>query len=390
MRILLFWPYFYPDTSGIACAKRGEAFAKYCSKKGIEVFVVVPKRKDIIDNKIDHEGYKIERLKTYNSIGESNSYLFSLLYFPISVTKLIKHARKIKPNIVISSTPGPFMPIEGLIVSKYLNIPHIFDMEDSWHLTKYSHKGTLRTHLKMFLERVCAIYSTSVFTVTPTLKQIVSKGYNIPQDKIQVVYNGVDLDSFPQLEKNEAIDLVHLGSPRFYYDTTKLIEAFSIIVQTSPETKLLFLGCSNDSYVQEIKVYAEQRKLLKNIYFAPPILHDQVPYELSKAKIGIISLIDRPEYKAAIGVKTFEYMSTGIPTAYLGPAGSEQEKIINENYIGISASNIVDFSEQVVSLIKDKKRREIMGLNAISCVKNYSWEKIINEAIDSHISPLVR
>lgn len=389
MKVLLFWPYFYPDLSGVACSNRGEAFAKYCNKHGINVYVITPKRKNNGNVKIDNIDYSVDRIKTYNTVGESHSFLVSLLYFPVSVTRLLKVVKKIKPDVIISSTPGPFMPLEGLIVAKYLNIPYIFDMQDSWHLTRYSHRGTVRNNIKMFLERLCAIYSNSIFTVTPSYKKIISEGYNLDQDKLKLVYNGVNLEPFSNLEKNEIIDLIHLGSPRIYYDTIKLIDAFSIIVQHSPRTKLSFIGCTNENYVQETRKYAEEKGLLDNIDFTPLIPYEKVPHELAKAKIGIISIIDRPEYKAPIGVKVLEYMAAGLPTAYLGPSGSEQEKMIIDNNVGIVASNATDFAEKVTSLMNDRSRRDLMGKQAKSCIKKYTWEKIVTEAIEEDIRPLV-
>jgi len=388
LRILLIWPHFYPDLSGVACAKRGEAFAKYCSKKGIKVHVIAPKSKNVSTTGIKYENYEVNRVKTYDTVRESYSFLISMLYFPFSIRELITRVKEIKPDLIISSTPGPFIPFEGLLTAKYLKIPYIFYMADSWHLTRHSHKGILRKYLKMLLERVCATYSDYIFVVTPTLKQIISEGYNIHQDKLKVVYNGVDLNSFPKLEKNEIYDLVHLGSPRFYYDTVKLIDSFSIIVHNYPEIKLIFLGCTTEIYVKKVKLYAEEKGLLDNIEFVPIIPYEKVPYELSKAKIGIISLIDRAEYKSAIGVKVYEYMAAGLPTAYLGPSNSEQEKIIIDNDIGVSSSNITDFAEKVIHLMKNKKTRDIMGENARICVKKYSWENIINKTIDEHINPL--
>lgn len=389
MKVLLFWPYFYPDLSGVACSNRGEAFANYCNKHGINVYVITPKRKNNGNVKIDNIDYSVDRIKTYNTVGESHSFLVSLLYFPVSVIRLIKATKKIKPDVIISSTPGPFMPLEGLIVAKYLNIPYIFDMQDSWHLTRYSHRGTVRNSIKMFLERLCATYSNSIFTVTPSYKKIISEGYNLDQDKLKLVYNGVDLEPFSNIEKNEIIDLIHLGSPRIYYDTIKLIDAFSIIVQYSPRTKLSFIGCTNENYAQETRKYAEEKGLLDNIEFTPLIPYEKVPRELAKAKIGIISIIDRPEYKVPIGVKVLEYMAAGLPTAYLGPSGSEQEKMIIDNNVGIVASNATDFAEKVTSLMNDKRRRDLMGKQAKCCIKKYTWEKIVTEAIEEYIRPIV-
>lgn len=390
MKILLLWPFFHPDNSGIACAIRGEAFAKYLNKKGIDISVFVPQKKNVSKTRIKFEGCTVYRTITYNTLAESYPFYLSALYLPISLLTLIRKVIKIKPDIIIASTPGPFLPIEGLLISKCLKIPFIFDMEDSWHLTKLSHKGAKRNNIKMYLESLCATHADLIFTVTPTLKRIICTGYKIPEDKIKIVYNGIDSNILPKINNIcENVDLLHLGSPRIYYDTMKLIDAFYILIKHLPEIRIEFIGCTGEDYVEEVKRYVNEKGLSKNIKFVPPILHEKIPYELARAKIGVISLLNRPEYTSAIGVKVFEYMAAGLPTAYLGPSKSEQEKIIKENNIGISSSDPFEFVEKVISLLGNRELRHIMGTNAKKAVKKYDWEIMIDQAFENHILPLL-
>ena len=374
MRILLLWPFFHPDPSGIACAIRGEAFAKYLNKKDVEIFVLVPEKNEVSKDRVVYEGCIVDRVKTYHTIGESHSFILSLLYLPLSVITLIRKVKKIRPNLIIASTPGPFLSFEGLLVAKFLNIPFVFFMADSWHLTRHSHKGFIRTKIKMFIERLCAINADIIFTVTPTLREIISKGYNIPSDNIEIIYSGVDLEHCPRIERSGVVDLIHLGSPRIYYDTVRLIDAFSIINSNLPHTNLKFIGCTDENYVKEIKKYVGKKGLSEKVDFLSAISHEKVPFELSKAKIGVISLIDLPEYTSAIGVKVFEYMAAGLPTAYLGPSESEQERLITENSMGIYASNPIEFAEKVTYLLQNKMLMDKMGENGRESISKYDWK----------------
>lgn len=388
IKILLLWPYFYPQTFGVACANRGQAFVKYFKKKGVDVHVIAPEKKDAKEI-IEYESCIVERIKTYNTVGESYPFFVSLLYLPVSVVRLIWKIKKIKPDLIMASTPGPFMPFEGLIVAKYLKIPFIFDMQDSWHLSRFSHTGAIRNTIKMYLEGLCAIHANIVFSVTPTYRKTISTGYNIPIKKIELVYNGVDFKAFPKEEKIEIIDLIHLGSPRGYYDTLRLIEAFSIIVRSLPKIRIKFLGCTDEDYVYKIRKFAEEKGVSKNIEFASHMPYENVPYELNKAKIGIISLIDLPEYKSAVGVKVLEYMAAGLPTAYLGPSESEQEQLIKENDVGICATEPDEFAKKVINLLNNIEMRRKMSINARKSIKKYNWEEIINQVFESSIQPLI-
>lgn len=380
MNIILIWPFFYPDRSGVACSNRGEAFSKYLSKKeNVNVHVFAPE-KSSIHSTVEYEGVIVERIKTYNYYRGQKNIFTSFVLSIFSLFSFLKRVKKLNPDVIIASTPGPFLPLESFIVAKFLRIPFVFDMQDSWHLSSLSHKGRFKNNFKMALEKLCAVNAELIFTVTPTLRSIISEGYGIDENRIKVIYNGVNPAShnFQEVDKN--MDLIHLGSPRIYYDTLRLVDALEIIIKKYPGVNIEFLGCTDEDYVRSVIDKVTEKGLSQNIQFSPPIEHEQVYRRLLESKIGIISLIDQDVYRSAIGVKVFEYMQAGIPTVFLGPLESEQEQIITSNSIGLSASNIDGFANNVLSLLEINSLRTEMGENAKNAIQSYMWEHLIDDA----------
>jgi len=383
MKILLLCPYFYPESN--AAAVRGQAFAKYLSKEGAEVSVIVPEKSDIPNDTIKYEGCRVDRIKTYNTIGESHHFLFSLLYLPFSIFELIRKIKKNKPNLIIASIPSPFLALEGLCVAKYLGVPIILDVRDTWIAGMEVHEGALRNKIKILLEKLICSYVDLIFSVTPLQKKTIVEVYNIPQSKIKVVYNGADLEIFSKIKINKEVDFIHLGGARVYYDTLNLIVAFSYIVKKLPN----IVGCLDDNYTEDVKKCVKKLDLFDNIILLPQIPYEKVPIELAKARIGVISLSFNKAFEPAIGVKTYEYMAMGLPTAYLGPSNNEQYNIIKINNVGVCSSNPKEFAEKCLFLLENEKIREEMGKNALEVVKKYDRKRIVKEAYEKYIKPLV-
>lgn len=384
MKVLLFWPFFYPESN--AATARGTAFAKYLTKEGVKVSVITPMKKNFPDKILEYNRYTVYRYKTYDTIGESKSFLFSILYLPFSLLILMKAVKKLNPDLIIASTPGLFLAFESLIIAKYLKIPYIFDVRDTWELEKFTHAGVYKNKIKKYLEKLCCIHSYLIFAISPTLKKQIVKTHKLPTTKVKVVYNGADLESFSNIKKDEIYDLIFVGSPAIYRDLHRLFEAYSYIVDVLPNAKFLFVGWENTGYTQKICEYINALGISESIEFMHKIPHENIPNILAKAKIGVVSLVNEKIFKSAIGAKTYEYLSAGLPIACLGPSfDCELKKLVETNKIGIYKSNPKEFAEEVIFLLNTGEVRKNMSENALNTIKNFDMEKIIHEVYTKYL-----
>lgn len=391
MKILLLWPFFYPHgKKGVACAIRGEAFAKYLSKEGAEVSVIVPEKKGVSTETIDYEGCMVYRSKTYDTTGELYPFFFSLLYLPVSIFLLWIKAKKIRPDLIIVSNPGVFLPLEGSIIAKLLKVPYIFDVQDSLIEIENFEINRLKFCIKKYIEYTIGKYANLIFTVTPTLKNMLVEEYSINPQKLKTIYNGVDLNEFTYHVKNEKYDFIHLGSPRYYYDTISLIDAFSKVVIHFPNVELRFVGVEDNSYTNRVRQHVIDLGLSNNIKFIEDIPHEKIPHELAKAKVGIHTFIQDKVFRCAIGVKIFEYMAAGLPIAHLGPSESEIETLIKKNNIGIFSDSPDDFAKKSIFLLENNKIREVMGINALKTIQEYDWSKTVKRMYKNYLLSTVK
>lgn len=384
MNILLCWPFFYPDSN--AASARGMAFAKYLKKEGAQVSIITPIKKNNFVGSSEYFGNKIYRLKTYDSVANEKKKYISLFFSPISLINLYYFIKKLQPDIIISSTPGLFLSVETLIIAKLLDIPYIFDIRDTWEIEKFTHKGKIKNKLKTYLEKICCNCSTLIFAITPTLKETIIEMHNICSNKIKVVYNGVDLEKFPNFNIPKKYDLIFIGSPSNYRDLFRLFEGISQIINIKSDIKFLYLGWESTAYTKNVEEYIKKLGIKNNIILCPNIPHEQIPMKLMSSKIGIISLVDDPVFRSAVGTKTYEYLGAGLPIVCLGPSfDCELKKLIDENKVGIYTDETSLFAESVIYLLNNEKIRETLTENAHKTAKIFDMSRIVHEVYLKHI-----
>lgn len=180
--------------------------------------------------------------------------------------------------------------------------------------------------------------------------------------------------------------MIHLGSPRIYYDTLKLVKAIEIASKKIPTIRMIFLGADDSNYTNVIRQYVTERNLTQNINFEPPVPHSEIGRQLSKAKIGVHTYSQNNAYRMTVGTKIYEYLGAGVPIAHMGPRGSEVERLIVANNVGIFAASAHDYAEKLVGLISDGDALRQSRKNAIDMASRFEWSKIVHNVYRSCIN----
>jgi len=209
MRILVISQFFHPEMG--APAARFFDFAKYWIKTGhnVEVITAFPNFPDgVIPGKYRKKLFMVENLhgiRVYRGYIWADSRLrfvdkvLGYIIFAISATFIVLFA-DLKYDLVISTSPPPSVGIPGILASVIRRTPFIFDVRDIWPEGP-TQSGRIRNH---FLVRLCewmemAIYRRAkIITVVTNGKRVRLAERGVPEEKIQVITNGVDTSLFDQ------------------------------------------------------------------------------------------------------------------------------------------------------------------------------------------------
>jgi len=192
---------------------------------------------------------------------------------PISLARLVRVLRRIRPDIVNAGTTKA--GLLGMLAARAVGVPiRIYLLRG---LRLETAKGVMRPILAV-TERIASACAHDVICVSPSLLRVSVEGGHIPAAKASVVgagsSNGYDTERYrrtPELiEKGEALvrdlgvrpgDKVVAFVGRLAWDKgiTELLDAFDIVRREVPNVKLLLLGGDLGDEVAEDHLVARVR-----------------------------------------------------------------------------------------------------------------------------------
>jgi len=382
MKILLLWPIFHPIPT--AASIRGLAFAKHLAAKG-NVVQVITSLKDSDPGPNQYEGFKVKRLRTYDSLSTMHGFIVSSILGPHTLLRMRKEIDAFEPDLIIASSPAPFLAFEGFLSSRSKQIPFVYDMRDSWRQEQYTHRGVLRNWTKRAIERWLCRKADLVFCISDSLSRSTISEYDLPSQKVKVVTNGTEPVREVGEPPRKEYDLVFSGYPAEYRNIPELLKGIAV-ASKAIHVKMLCLGWKESPQEGELRTMLRELGIEENVDLCPPVSHDKVVRELSRARLGVTSLSGDISLASAIGTKTYEYLAAGLPVACLSPfPESELRDFVIRNQIGFYSRNAEGFARNLVSLLVNEEEIERMKENAREVSTRYYWKSIVDRAFDDYL-----
>ena len=201
--------------------------------------------------------------------------------------RLLEIATRLRPEILHAHSPV-LNAIPALRVGRKLGIPVVYEVRAFWEDAAVDHgtttEGSLRYALTRRLETSALRRASHVFTICEGLRSdIVGRG--IPQEKVTVIPNAVDIESFepggePDSELKAKLGLSNasvvgfIGSFYAYEGLDLLLESLPLILKHRPEVHLLLVGGGPQDAA--LKAQAQSLGLTDKIVFTGRVPHDQV------------------------------------------------------------------------------------------------------------------
>ena len=215
MHIIFLTHYFPPE--GNAPASRTFDNCRRWAAKGHKVTVVtgVPN----VPDGIIYKGYKnrlsqweeIERirvLRVWTYVAPNRGFFYRTLnYFSFMVSSLLSFFLIKKGNLVVATSPQLLCGAAGYILSRLKRLPFILEVRDIWPESIVASDALKSKKLIKLIERVAMFlyhHSEKIVVVTESFKKMLSKK-SMPEEKISVIKNGVDLTFFSQQDKENEV-----------------------------------------------------------------------------------------------------------------------------------------------------------------------------------------
>jgi len=256
------------------------------------------------------------------------------------------------------------------IIVKIWKKPVVTDCHDVFQSLRIEYASKVRRMLEPLLEVFVYKYASLVLTVSEKEKEILSS-YGIPEEKIKVVPNGVDVEHFDTLNINlEDIKrkyglencrvVVFVGNMEYLPNR----EAVKLIV-----TKIAPWVCKEVGNVKFLMVgRCTERINSPNLIFTGVVRDIKEPLSISDVAIA-------PLFRGSgTRLKILEYLACGLPVVSTSK-GVEGLNLKNGIDI-IIRDDINEFARSIIEILKNTNLAEKLKRNAKRSIMDYDWKKI--------------
>ena len=192
--------------------------------------------------------------------------------------------------------------------------------------------------------------------LSPEVQKTIVEFYNLPEEKVPVIYNGIDLSRCIPKESYgaENLTLTHIGRFNPQKNHRGLLEAFQKILQQVPGCRLQLLG--EGELREEMERYARELDVAENVEFAGS-QSNVYPY-LNRADIFLL-----PSLYEGMPMTIIEAMGTGLPVVASAVGGVPDMLRQGESGLLVS-TDPQEVCDACVTLAKDEALRRKLGETA--------------------------
>jgi len=275
----------------------------------------------------------------------------------------------------------------GLLASRKLGIPLILDVEADPFVELELMGAPLRGLHKFYaaaLYRLVLRRAQAITCVSRSLKEHLSKVWEVEAEKIYVLPNGVDIKEFCPDRESQSLKeslgitdellVTFVGGFFPWHDIHLLLEAFQKILLRVPNTRLLLIGDGVQMPTVKNKIF--QDNLQAKTILLGKVEHQKVSAYLSASDVCVAPYPPMTSEIWFSPMKLFEYMAAG--KAIVATRTGQIEEVIQHGCNGllVDAGAPDQMADTLVDLLNCPGQREMLGKNARrTAQEHHSWER---------------
>ncbi|MCL1966075.1 MAG: glycosyltransferase family 4 protein, partial [Candidatus Bathyarchaeota archaeon] len=239
-----------------------------------------------------------------------------------------------------------------------------------------------------FFEIAMIKRANRIIAVSDFTRQELKKYYNIPENRIHVIHNGVDTNKFQPAKDKQKIktelglnpnDHIILSVGRLYArkGLFTLIDTLSTVIKQFPNTKLVISGKGQSNEMTKLHTHAKHLAVEKNILFTGYYPDQKLPKLYQAADIFAFSTFYEHHPFAIL-----EALATGLPVVTTTVGGIAETIETGKNGLLVQPSNSKQFADAILYLLQHPTEAAEIGTNARKTVtKHYDWSIVVKEVI---------
>ncbi|MBI5225360.1 glycosyltransferase family 4 protein [Candidatus Micrarchaeota archaeon] len=261
----------------------------------------------------------------------------------------------------------------GISASKKIGKKLIF----TFHSTEFDRTASLSPFDWILeIESQAAKNASHIIAVSNMTRMQVSEKFQVSQNKISVVYNGVDPSKFKSQAKKEhfgitgPVVLFH-GRLSIQKGPDFFLKAAKRVLELKPDVRFIISG--KGDMLPQLLSESISLGIMDKVTFTGYISDDHLPYLYSVADVYVLPSVSEP-----FGLTVLEAMVNGVPAIVSKSCGVSE--IIN-HCLRVDFWDVDEMASKILAILKYTELKEMLSDGARAEASHFSWSKTANETL---------
>lgn len=233
------------------------------------------------------------------------------------------------------------------------------------------------------IEKMGLEHSSRVLAVSNLTKQKIVKHYGVEQQKISVVYNGINTEEwqgYATLAKMEALKrsggkiVLFLGRITIQKGPEYFVRAAKKVLEYEPNTTFIVSGSGDmqEQIMREVAYLGIGDKVLFSGFLRGEEL---------KSMYKVADLYIMPSVSEPFGITPLESIASGVPVIISRQSGVSE---ILTHALKVDFWDTDELANKIVGVLRHRVLKDTMDENGRKEVESISWDKVAHRCIDTY------
>lgn len=375
MKIAFVYDAVYPWVKGGA-EMRIHELGKRLSARGHEVHIFGIKWWEGEDN-FEYEGMNLHGVcKARNLYVNGRRSISEAIIFAI---KLFPALMKENFDLIDVSVFPYFSCFTVKAISVFEKVPSVFTWHEVWDDYWYEYLGRAGI-FGLLVEKAVSKLSRNNIAVSKWTKDRLG-GLGVPEERITVISNGIDLKKISGIEPNwgknpmglecKTYDLIFAGRLIKEKNVDLLIKAVAFLKADFPYLRCCIVGDGPEKLA--LVELAKKIGVYENIEFA-----GFQEYGTLIGKIKASKMLVLPSSREGFGMVVIEAFACGVPVVTVRAKYNAAQGLVENGVDGFVVElDEKEIAKAVIKIIGSTSRSKIASESALRKADNYDWEEIV-------------
>lgn len=231
-----------------------------------------------------------------------------------------------------------------------------------------------RWHFFLKMQKRVARQLKKIVTVSQASKEDIAKDFGIKENKIHVIYNGVDLETFhpcPDISRQPLAIFATASADVPLKGLNYLLQALAFLKTEFPQIKLTVLGKpKNNGPTQQL---ISKLELKNQVKFISQVSTEKIVEEYARCSLAVI-----PSLYEGFGFPAVEAMACGVPV--VSTTGGALPEVIGRAGLLVPPKNPHALSSAIKKILHDPGLAAHLAKQGLDRVtERFAWNKVAQQ-----------